>query len=131
MSIHSTPHSIARYIVHHLPFETINVKQRQVVEPFAGHGIFLVAALQRLRDLLPGDMDATERHRYFVRMLQGFELDAFALEVAALCLMLADFPNPNGWQLYQENVLLPKSSSPQCVSTSCCLQSAIRKILLG
>jgi hypothetical protein len=104
MSIHSTPHSIARYIVHHLPFETIGIKQRRVVEPFAGHGIFLVAALQRLRDLLPGDMEATERHRYFVRMLQGFELDAFALEVAALCLMLADFPNPNGWQLYQEDV---------------------------
>ncbi len=104
MSIHSTPHSIARYIVHHLPFETLDVKQRRVVEPFAGHGIFLVAALQRLRDLLPSDMDATERHRYFVRMLQGFELDAFALEVAALCLMLADFPNPNGWQLYNEDV---------------------------
>ena len=39
MSIHSTPHSIARYIVHHLPFETIDVQQRRVVEPFAGHGI--------------------------------------------------------------------------------------------
>ena len=104
MSIHSTPHSIARYIVHHIPFETIDAKQRRVVEPFAGHGIFLVATLQRLRDLLPSDMDATERHRYFVRMLQGFELDAFALEVATLCLMLADFPNPNGWQLYNEDV---------------------------
>jgi type I restriction-modification system DNA methylase subunit len=104
MSIHSTPHSIARYIVHRLPFEEINENERWVVEPFAGHGIFLVAALQRLRDLLPNDMDATERHRYFVRMLQGFEIDPFALEVARLCLMLADFPNPNGWQLYNEDV---------------------------
>ena len=104
MSIYSTPHSIARYIVHHLPFEKININLRRVVEPFAGHGIFLVAALQRLRDLLPSDMDVTERHRYFVRMLQGFERDAFALEVATLCLMLADFPNPNGWQLYHEDV---------------------------
>ena len=104
MSIYSTPHSIARYIVHHLPFEKININLRRVVEPFAGHGIFLVAALQRLRDLLPSDIDVTERHRYFVRMLQGFERDAFALEVATLCLMLADFPNPNGWQLYQEDV---------------------------
>lgn len=25
-------------------------------------------------------------------------------EVATLCLMLADFPNPNGWQLYNEDV---------------------------
>ncbi len=104
MSIHSTPHSIARYIVHRLPFEDVGENERQVVEPFAGHGIFLVAALQRLRDLLPGDMNAQERHRYFVKMLQGFELDPFAREVANLCLMLADFPNSNGWQLYQENV---------------------------
>ena len=103
-SIHSTPHSIARYIVHRLPFEEIDENDRRVVEPFAGHGIFLVAALQRLRDLLPNDMNATERHRYFVKMLQGFELDAFALEVATLCLMLVDFPNSNGWQLYQEDV---------------------------
>jgi type I restriction-modification system DNA methylase subunit len=104
LSIHSTPHSIARYIVRRLPFETIARGQRRVVEPFAGHGIFLVAALQRLRDLLHGDMDAAARHRYFVRMLQGFERDPFALEVATLCLMLADFPNPNGWQLHNEDV---------------------------
>ena len=104
MSIHSTPHRIARYIVHRLPFEEINENDRRVVEPFAGHGIFLVAALQRLRDLLPNEMNAKERHRYFVKMLQGFELDPFALEVATLCLMLADFPNSNGWQLYSEDV---------------------------
>lgn len=104
MSIHSTPHSLARYIVHRLPFEEIDENERRVVEPFAGHGIFLVAAMQRLRDLLPGDMDATKRHHYFVRMLQGFELDPFALEVARLCLMLADFPNPDGWRLYNEDV---------------------------
>lgn len=104
MSIHSTPHSLARYIVHRLPFEELSENERQVVEPFAGHGIFLVAALQRLRDLLPSDINGKERHRYFVRMLQGFELDPFALEVANLCLMLADFPNPNGWHLHQEDV---------------------------
>ena len=106
MSIHSTPHSIARYIVHRLPFESIPESERRVVEPFAGHGIFLVAALQRLRELLPSDMNAIARHRYFVRMLQGFELDQFAREVATLCLMLADFPNHNGWQLYPEDVFV-------------------------
>lgn len=104
MGIHSTPHSVARYIVHRLPFEKIEENARRVVEPFAGHGIFLVAALQRLRDLLPSDMPAKERHRYFVKMLQGFERDAFALEVATLCLMLADFPNPNGWRLHEKDV---------------------------
>jgi hypothetical protein len=104
LGTHSTPYSLARYIVHHLPVETVNESDRRILEPFSGHGVFLVAALQRLRDLLPGTMDEKERHRYFVKMLRGFEIDAFALEVSKLCLMLADFPNHNGWQLENEDV---------------------------
>ncbi len=101
---HSTPHNIARYIVHHLPFEKIGEKEPLILEPFSGHGIFLVAALQRLRELLPNDMDERERHKYFVKRLIGYEIDEFAVEVGTLCLMLADFPNHNGWQLHRENV---------------------------
>lgn len=104
LSTHSTPHSIARYIVRNLPLEDIPEDQRLIVEPCSGHGIFLVAALQRLRELLPPDIGAEDRHRYFVRMLRGFEVDAFAWEVSKLCLMLADFPNHNGWQLENEDV---------------------------
>src|SRR5258708_17818423 len=37
-------------------------------------------------------------------MLRGFELDPFAWEVSKLCLMLADFPNHNGWMLKNEDV---------------------------
>jgi type I restriction-modification system DNA methylase subunit len=104
LSTHSTPHPIARYIVNHLPFEKITESEPLIIEPFSGHGIFLVAALQRLRDRLPDDMNAVERHRYFVKRLRGYELDPFAIEVSRLCLMLADFPNRNGWQLSEENV---------------------------
>lgn len=104
LGTHSTPSSIARYIVHRLPFEQISEDQRRVLEPCSGHGIFLVAALQRLRELLPAEMDPASRHRYFVRMLQGYEIDSFAIEVSKLCLVLADFPNHNGWQLHQEDV---------------------------
>jgi type I restriction-modification system DNA methylase subunit len=99
LGIHSTPRSIARYIVNQLPFENIPCDDRIVVEPCSGHGVFLVAALKRLRDLLPANMDGQERHRYFVKMLRGFEIDPFALEVSRLCLTLADFPNQNGWKL--------------------------------
>jgi hypothetical protein len=104
LGIHSTPRSIARYIVNRLPFEDIDRDQRVVVEPCSGHGVFLVAALKRLRDLLPANMDGQARHRYFVKMLRGFEIDAFALEVSRLCLTLADFPNQNGWRLKDEDV---------------------------
>jgi len=102
--IHGTPSSIARYIVRNLPFEELSEHERTVLEPCSGHGIFLVAALQRLRNLLPPDMSSTERHAYFVKMLRGIEIDAFALEVSKLCLILADFPNSNGWRLERANV---------------------------
>jgi hypothetical protein len=108
LGIHSTPRSIARYIVNRLPFENIPRDQRLVVEPCSGHGVFLVSALKRLRDLLPASMDGQERHRYFVKMLRGFEKDVFALEVSRLCLTLADFPNHNGWKVKPADVFNSK-----------------------
>jgi hypothetical protein len=108
LGTHSTPHNVARYIVHRLPFERISLGERLIVEPFSGHGIFLVAALQHLRDFLPNDVDPTERHSYFVKRLRGYEYDEFAVEVSRLCLMLADFPNRNGWHLHNEDVFKSK-----------------------
>jgi hypothetical protein len=102
--IHSTPRSIARYMVEHLPVERLGQNERIVVEPCAGHAVFLVAALKRLRDLLGPDWTGQERHRYFAKRLFGFEQDAFAREVSKLCLTLADFPNPNGWNLEKADV---------------------------
>jgi hypothetical protein len=106
LGTHSTPAAIARYIVRRLAFESFAEEERRVLEPCSGHGIFLVAALQRLRELLPPHFDSKERHRYFVKLLQGYEIDSFALEVSKLCLVLADFPNPNGWKLYLDDVFL-------------------------
>lgn len=103
--IHSTPPVIAEYIVRQLPFHTLALTERRVFEPFSGHSVFLVAAMQRMRDLLPSDMSPEERHQYFVEMLSGIEIDAFAREVARLSLMLADYPNPDGWNLYQGDAL--------------------------
>lgn len=111
--IHSTPRSIARYIVNRLPFESIPRNKRFVLEPCSGHSVFLVAALKRLRDMLPANMDGQERHNYFVKMLRGFEIDSFALEVSRLCLTLADFPNHNGWRLEEENVFTSKNFERQ------------------
>jgi hypothetical protein len=102
--IHSTPRSIARYVVDHLPVGDIPEDDRIVVEPCSGHGVFLVAALKRMRDLLGAGWTDQARHRYFVRRLLGFERDAFAREVNKLCLTLADFPNPNGWSLEPTDV---------------------------
>ncbi len=103
--IHSTPPAIAQYITRHLPFEDLPLDQRRIFEPFAGHAVFLVAAMQRMRELMPPEMTSAQRHRYFVNMLCGIEIDDFAREVARLSLMLADYPNPDGWRLYSADAL--------------------------
>ena len=103
--IHSTPPAIAEYITRHLPFEDLPLDQLRIFEPFAGHAVFLVAAMQRMRDLLPHSMSSKERHQYFVKMLCGIEIDDFAREVARLSLMLADYPNPDGWRLHGGDAL--------------------------
>ena len=46
-------------------------------------------------------MASQDRHEYFVKMLSGIENDEFALEVGRLSLMLADYPNPDGWRLHK------------------------------
>jgi len=103
--IHGTPFSIARYITYSLPINDIPVDQRFTVEPCCGHGVFLVAALQRLREDLTS-YSPQQRHEYFVDKLSGFDVEPFALEVAKLSLILADFPNPDGWhkRLHREDV---------------------------
>ncbi len=96
---HATDHTIAEYIVQNLPIQVND----HVFEPFAGHAPFLIAALERLRSLLPLDITIEQRHNYLVRMLAGMEVDAFACEVARYSLILADYPNPNGWHIENEN----------------------------
>lgn len=96
---HSTPRAVAEYVVGALRLERFDIEQLRLVEPFTGAGIFLVAALKRLRDLLPADWSASQRHAYLVQRLSGAELDMFACEVATLSLILADYPNANGWKI--------------------------------
>ena len=102
--IHSTPAVIADLIVNRLPFESLPQDQRNVLEPCAGHGVFLVAALRRLRELLPVSWTDQERHKYLQARLTAIEIDTFATEVCRLSLMLADYPNPNGWEIISQDV---------------------------
>lgn len=99
---HATPPEIAEFVVGSLPFESISdPNQRTVFEPFSGHAPFLTAALGRLRSLLPSSTGVAERHSYLVKMLSGIELDSFAKEIARYSLILADYPNPNGWRIVE------------------------------
>lgn len=102
---HATPPEVAEFVVNQLPFEEISIPSERIVfEPFAGHAPFLTAALGRLRSLLPAELSNAERHTYFVDTLYGIELDSFAREVARYSLILADYPNPDGWQIKEADV---------------------------
>ncbi|MBW2031078.1 MAG: N-6 DNA methylase [Deltaproteobacteria bacterium] len=120
--IHATPSVVAELIVDRLPFEDLPQDERFVLEPCAGHGVFLVAALRRLRDLLPASWTAQERHVYLRESLKAIERDTFAGEVCRLSLTLADYPNPDGWEIVQTDIFgtdalennLPKSRIVLC-----------------
>lgn len=110
---HSTPRQVAEYIVSRLDLHKYSPEKIQIYEPFAGAGVFLVSALRHLRDLLPVEWSDEYRHEFLLKHLSADELDAFACEVAQLSMILADYPNHNGWQisrhdLFDGNVLFDR-----------------------
>lgn len=108
---HATPPEITEYIVQNLPLEVLPPGERIIFEPFAGHSPFLTASLSRLRSLLPLDISIEDRHDYFIKMLRGIEIDSFACEIARYSLILADYPNPNGWKIEEDDAFItPKFS---------------------
>lgn len=104
---HSTPRQVAEYVVNRLDLSKFELDGLTVFEPFTGAGAFLVAALRHLRDLLPQGLSGQERHDFLVPRIRGAEIDAFACEVATLSLILADYPNANGWKIATEDLFRP------------------------
>ena len=104
LGIHSTPGYIAEYVINSLPFNDIPMQERVILEPFSGGASFLIAGLRKLRDLLPPDMDPTERSSYFRNNLIGIEIEEFAVEISKLCLMLADYPYKDNWNIIPGDV---------------------------
>ena len=96
---HSTPRQVAEYIVRRLELHKHRPEDLKIYEPFAGAGVFLVSALRHVRDLLPVDWSDQQRHDFLIKHLAGDEIDTFACEVACLSLILADYPNHNGWHI--------------------------------
>lgn len=99
LGIHSTPSSVADYILSQIPIEELPREQWRFLDATCGHGIFLIAAMRRIRHLLPAEWGGHRRHQFFTDHLLGVDIERFSIEVARLCLMLADFPEPNGWDL--------------------------------
>lgn len=101
---HSTPRQVAEYVVQRLNLQSMNAEDVRIYEPFAGAGVFLVSALRHLRDLLPVEWSDQKRHDFLIERISGDEIDPFACEVATLSLILADYPNHNGWHVTEADL---------------------------
>jgi len=117
---HSTPRHVAEYVVSRLGLWRGEENLPEVFEPFAGAGVFLVSALRHMREALPHDWNDQRRHDLLVKKISGSEIDAFACEVATLCMILADYPNKNGWKIencdvFADGVLRQQLSSAKVV----------------
>lgn len=117
---HSTPRQVAEYVVNKLNLGRFAPEDITIYEPFAGAGMFLVAALRHLRDLLPDTLTGEARHEFLVKRISGAELDSFACEVATLSLILADYPNANGWKirskdLFEKDVLAKEAAGKRII----------------
>ncbi len=117
LSIHRTSRSIVRYLVERISFSGSGDDKRLILEPCSGSAVFLLGAMNFLRPRLFG-MDALERHRYFVNHLVGIEADPFAVEISKLALTLADFPNPNGWNIEHGDVFSSSGSAKYLSQTA-------------
>lgn len=95
---HSTPRQLADYVLSRLDLGRFDLDALRIHEPFAGAGAFLVSAVRHLKDLLPIEWSPEERHNFLIPRISGSEIDVFACEVATLSLILADYPNANGWK---------------------------------
>lgn len=112
LGIHRTPRSIVRYLVDRLlPAAASGGDARIVFEPCSGSAAFLIGALNHLRPRLTMT-SPQERHRFFVGHLAGMEKDPFGAEISRLALTLADFPNPNGWDITEADVFKPSAMEP-------------------
>ena len=99
LGAHGAPRQLADYAVARLQLHRHDRDSLQVYEPFAGVAPFLVSAVRHLRDLLPGEWSDEERHEFMTGRVRGDGIGAAAREAAVLSLMLAGYPNRNGWRI--------------------------------
>ena len=105
---HSTPYSAADYVIRSLKLPEGNAAtQLRVYEPFAGACVFLTAALRRFKELFPQSWSVSKVHEHLVSHFAASEIDPFACEIARLALILADYPNHNGWRITCEDLFEP------------------------
>lgn len=117
LGIYYTPRFLGERILQRLPLEDFPPEQRTVFDGTSGSGNLLLAAYDRLSNLLPYHWALTERHQYLLQHIHGTDLDPFACEVARLSLLLYDLPSGDDWNVRKGDIFaLPQLDfTPQAI----------------
>lgn len=99
LGIYYTPRLLAQRILRRLPVEDLRPEDRIVLDGTCGSGNLLIAAYDRLSELIPAQASPDERHDFLRQRLWGIDADPFACEVARLSLLVRDLPNHDGWRI--------------------------------
>ncbi|MDO5019182.1 MAG: N-6 DNA methylase [Lachnospiraceae bacterium] len=103
--IYYTPRILSQEIVLSIPFENIPVDERYVLDGTCGSGSLLLSACKRLEDLVSYEKTEFDRHDYLTKMIEGYDIDKFASEVARLSLLLYSLPYGNKWNIRAGDLL--------------------------
>ncbi|EOS24517.1 hypothetical protein C806_02028 [Lachnospiraceae bacterium 3-1] len=103
--IYYTPRILSQEIVLSIPFESIPVDERYVLDGTCGSGSLLLSACKRLEDLVGYDKTGLDKYEYLSKMIEGYDIDKFASEVARLSLLLYSLPYGNKWNIYSGDLL--------------------------
>ncbi|WP_025161850.1 HsdM family class I SAM-dependent methyltransferase [Paraclostridium bifermentans] len=103
--IYYTPSCLVNSILKSMPIELIDYRERYILDASCGSGSLLIGAYNRLKELLPANMDASIIHKYLTDMILGIDIDKFACEVAKLELLLNSIPYGNGWNIKNSDFL--------------------------
>lgn len=114
--IYYTPRILSQEIVLSIPFESIPVDERYILDGTCGSGSLLLSACKRLEDLVKYEKKEFDRHDYLTRMIEGYDIDKFASEVARLSLLLYSFPYGNKWNIHAGDLLRISKSKIQVPS---------------
>ena len=99
LGVYYTPRAIAQRILTRLPIEDIPPSDRVVFDGSSGSGNLLLAAFERISDLLPSGWGIDRRHKYLVQRVHGVDVDQFATLVAGLSLFFIDLPAGDAWNV--------------------------------
>lgn len=97
--VHSTSEKLAELIVKNLPFELIPREEMYVLDGTCGSGSLLLAACERMANLLPVRMNKQQQHDWLTKRVIGVEIETLASETARLSLLMYGLPYGNKWKI--------------------------------